>query len=188
MPPDSRRDAASPSPSGSSPAESRAPLEPTAGEPDAAQIDEALRRLGHEAFRPGQREAVETLLRDGRLLLVAPTGGGKSLSYQLPALILPVPVLEKVELVAIGAAAAIFAVSDIATLISLAPLRVGWINHRSPFCTNTDVGAVMVRPSTGAEKVNGAPIAFQAPGGGGGEPGLTTVSSQNRPSCLRCKK
>ena len=51
------------------------------------RLDEALRRLGYEEFRPGQREAIETLLGAGRLLLVAPTGGGKSLAYQLPALL-----------------------------------------------------------------------------------------------------
>jgi ATP-dependent DNA helicase RecQ len=55
----------------------------------ALDLDAGLRRLGYEAFRPGQREAVETLLAAGRLLLVAPTGGGKSLVYQLPALLLP---------------------------------------------------------------------------------------------------
>jgi len=48
-----------------------------------------LRRLGHDTFRPGQREAIDTLLERGRLLLVAPTGGGKSLTYQLPACLLP---------------------------------------------------------------------------------------------------
>jgi len=52
-------------------------------------LDEALARLGYQRFRPGQREAIETLLTVGRLLLVAPTGGGKSLIYQLPATILP---------------------------------------------------------------------------------------------------
>jgi ATP-dependent DNA helicase RecQ len=52
-------------------------------------LDSGLRRLGYEAFRPGQREAIETLLAGGRLLLVAPTGGGKSLTYQLPASLLP---------------------------------------------------------------------------------------------------
>jgi ATP-dependent DNA helicase RecQ len=52
-------------------------------------LDSELKRFGHTAFRPGQRESVETLLREGRLLLVAPTGGGKSLTYQLPASFLP---------------------------------------------------------------------------------------------------
>ena len=56
---------------------------------DDPALDEALSRFGFEKFRPGQREAVETLMRVGRLLLVAPTGGGKSLTYQLPASVLP---------------------------------------------------------------------------------------------------
>jgi len=48
----------------------------------------ALRRLGYSGFRSGQRRAVETLLTQRKLLLVAPTGGGKSLVYQLPACLL----------------------------------------------------------------------------------------------------
>src|SRR5262245_23061248 len=52
-------------------------------------LDEGLARLGYLAFRPGQREAIFALLQAGRLLQVAPTGGGKSLSYQLPASLLP---------------------------------------------------------------------------------------------------
>ena len=51
-------------------------------------LDAGLHRLGYAGFRPGQREAVERLLAVGRLLLVAPTGGGKSLVYQLPAVLL----------------------------------------------------------------------------------------------------
>ena len=53
------------------------------------RLGHQLTKLGYEAFRPGQREAIETLLEVGRLLLVAPTGGGKSLTYQLPATMLP---------------------------------------------------------------------------------------------------
>ncbi len=53
-----------------------------------SEIAGGLSRLGHESFRAGQREAVETLLEQRRLLLVAPTGGGKSLVYQLPGILL----------------------------------------------------------------------------------------------------
>jgi ATP-dependent DNA helicase RecQ len=76
------------------------------GSPSAAPrqaIDAALARLGYAAFRPGQREAVETLLAHRRLLLVAPTGGGKSLSYQLPATLLPGTTLVISPLVALMA-------------------------------------------------------------------------------------
>jgi ATP-dependent DNA helicase RecQ len=52
-------------------------------------LEEGLGRLGYQAFRPGQREAILALLERGRLLQVAPTGGGKSLTYQLPASLLP---------------------------------------------------------------------------------------------------
>jgi ATP-dependent DNA helicase RecQ len=52
-------------------------------------LDTGLERLGYQAFRPGQREAILALLERGRLLQVAPTGGGKSLTYQLPASLLP---------------------------------------------------------------------------------------------------
>lgn len=56
----------------------------------AASIDDVLReRFGLEAFRPWQREAILALVGEpGRVLVVAPTGGGKSLTYQLPAAML----------------------------------------------------------------------------------------------------
>jgi len=52
-------------------------------------FETALQRMGYAAFRPGQREALDALFQYRRLLLVAPTGGGKSLIYQLPATMLP---------------------------------------------------------------------------------------------------
>jgi ATP-dependent DNA helicase RecQ len=60
---------------------------PTAGTPD---LREALQRwFGFSSFRPGQEEIIRRVLRGENLLVVMPTGSGKSLCYQLPALLLP---------------------------------------------------------------------------------------------------
>ena len=51
---------------------------------------EALRRyFGYEAFRPGQEGVADALLGGRDALCVMPTGAGKSLCYQIPALLLP---------------------------------------------------------------------------------------------------
>ncbi|HZX65981.1 MAG TPA: ATP-dependent DNA helicase RecQ, partial [Myxococcales bacterium] len=50
----------------------------------------ALRtHLGHESFRPGQEEIVRSVLSGRPTVAVMPTGSGKSLCYQLPAVLLP---------------------------------------------------------------------------------------------------
>lgn len=48
--------------------------------------DTLRQRFGFDAFRPGQREAIEILLGERRVLCLQPTGHGKSLLYQLPSL------------------------------------------------------------------------------------------------------
>jgi RecQ family ATP-dependent DNA helicase len=53
------------------------------GPPDP---DALLAHFGLDAFRPGQREAVQAALDRRDSLIVMPTGGGKSLCYQLPGI------------------------------------------------------------------------------------------------------
>jgi ATP-dependent DNA helicase RecQ len=50
---------------------------------------EAERTFGVTDFRPGQREVIEAVLRGEDVLAVMPTGAGKSLTFQLPALFIP---------------------------------------------------------------------------------------------------
>lgn len=53
------------------------------------EIARAARRFGVVSFRPGQHAIIEAVL-DGRDVIgVLPAGGGKSLCYRLPALLLP---------------------------------------------------------------------------------------------------
>lgn len=69
--------------------------------PWAGILQEAKARFGIKGFRPGQREVLEAVFSGKDVLGLMPTGAGKSLTYQLPALFLPRPVVVVSPLIAL---------------------------------------------------------------------------------------
>ncbi|WP_461240988.1 DNA helicase RecQ [Paucilactobacillus sp. N302-9] len=50
-------------------------------------IDVLQSKFGYDNFRSGQQEVIDTILKRENMLAIMPTGGGKSLCYQIPAMI-----------------------------------------------------------------------------------------------------
>ncbi|HEX8976252.1 MAG TPA: RecQ family ATP-dependent DNA helicase [Solirubrobacteraceae bacterium] len=86
-----------------------------------------LRQLfGFEAFRPGQAAAVQAALADRDALIVMPTGSGKSLCYQLPALM-------REDLTLVVSPLVSLMQDQVAALERIAPGRVALVNaQRGP--------------------------------------------------------
>lgn len=64
-------------------------MEPSASCAPAAALDTLKRYFGYSSFRPGQERMVSAILSGCDALGVMPTGAGKSICYQVPALMLP---------------------------------------------------------------------------------------------------
>ncbi len=109
--------------------------------------EDLLALMGLPAFRPSQREAVQSAL-DGRdSLVVMPTGGGKSLCYQLPAL---------------ASAALTVVVSPLIALISDQHRRLLEAGHRSVMLASNQ-GQELNRAALGDVASGRAQIVFCAP-------------------------
>src|SRR5581483_1781265 len=96
-------------------------------EPQAALQD----IFGFEHFRPGQAEAVDAALRNRDALVVMPTGSGKSLCYQLPALMRDDLTLVVSPLVSLMQ-------DQVAALSSVVPGRVELVNAQRGGAANSE--------------------------------------------------
>ncbi|HEX6387885.1 MAG TPA: ATP-dependent DNA helicase RecQ [Solirubrobacteraceae bacterium] len=94
-------------------------------------FDALHQHFGFDAFRPGQREAVDAAVAGRDVLVVMPTGAGKSLCYQLPALMrrdLSIVVSPLVSLMQ----------DQVQALAARAPGQVALINAQQDLAANRD--------------------------------------------------
>src|SRR5215211_4961897 len=100
---------------------------PVARSPDS---EGALGELfGFASFRPGQREAVDAALAGRDVLVVMPTGSGKSLCYQLPALM-------RADLTLVVSPLVSLMTDQVQALERVAPGRVGLVNAQQDAAAN----------------------------------------------------
>jgi ATP-dependent DNA helicase RecQ len=103
------------------------PPEPVAR---ATEPEAALHELfGFEGFRRGQREAVDAALAGRDVLVVMPTGSGKSLCYQLPALM-------RADLTVVVSPLVSLMQDQVEALERIAPGRVGLVNAQQDAAAN----------------------------------------------------
>ncbi len=122
-----------------------APMDPT----------EALRRtFGFDRFRPGQPEAVAAALSDRDALVVMPTGSGKSLCYQLPALM-------RNDLTLVVSPLVSLMQDQVSALAQIAPGRVELVNAQRGGAANA---SALERAAAGeVQLLYVAPERFAAP-------------------------
>src|SRR4051812_12650589 len=106
------------------------PPEPVAR---ASEPGAALHELfGFESFRRGQREAVDAALAGRDVLVVMPTGSGKSLCYQLPALM-------RADLTVVVSPLVSLMQDQVDAVARVAPGRVGLVNAQQDTAANRRV-------------------------------------------------
>jgi ATP-dependent DNA helicase RecQ len=111
--------------------------------------------FGFERFRPGQEEAAAAALAGRDVLVVMPTGAGKSLCYQLPALIRPDLTVVVSPLVSLMA-------DQVGALERAAPGRAALVNAQQDAAANREA---LARARAGEVKLlYVAPERFSSPG------------------------
>src|SRR5262245_28101935 len=111
--------------------------------------------FGFASFRPGQEEAASAALAGRDVLVVMPTGAGKSLCYQLPALMRPDLTVVVSPLVSLMA-------DQVSALERVAPGRAALVNAQQDVAANREA---LARARAGEVKLlYVAPERFSSPG------------------------
>jgi ATP-dependent DNA helicase RecQ len=93
--------------------------------------------FGHDSFRESQEEAVDAILNSRDLITILPTGGGKSLCYQLPSLMM--------EGVTIVVSPLIALMQDQVNALKNSSIKAEMINSSQDFDEIQDISSRLIR-------------------------------------------
>ena len=102
-----------------------------------AALDILREVYGYREFRPGQAEVVEALLADRDCLVLMPTGGGKSMCYQIPAMLRPGTGIVVSPLIAL--------MRDQVSALRQAGVKAAFLNSTVPWLEQQEIKDVLLR-------------------------------------------
>ncbi|MCR5403265.1 MAG: DNA helicase RecQ [Butyrivibrio sp.] len=98
--------------------------------------------FGYESFKPGQEEIVDAILSGRDVLAIMPTGAGKSICYQVPAMLLPGITVVISPLISL--------MQDQVKALNEAGIHAGYINSS---LTDAQISRVYIKAAEGAYKI-----------------------------------